>query len=246
MTRFTRVMVVIDWLAAMAAGVALVVAVARVDRAVPVFKLKQFVDDTVLGASGELIEVDRFNEFIDLEQEDRTLLGGFTAWGWPAVVAGGVLVLLNVVWLITGVKALGREEFVGTETSAGRVKTAVSAIEDSLVRAAVSQPEVSSARVRVILGADHKTPARIIASAAFVETPNQLGAQQVLQDVLLDRFKEIVTLSERIPVDIKVVRFTTEKRNPAEKKSREERGKRTRGPEEEPEEFRGPRYPVGG
>jgi len=163
----------------------------------------------------------------------------------PAVTVGVAMILLNLVWLALAIKGLGREEFVTSESEGGQVNIAVSAIEESLTRTALAQPEVSGARTHVALGADRKSPTRIVANVTFVETPDQVGAQQVLQEALLKRFREVVSIVQEVPVDINVVRFVAEKRPSSEKKQRGDRD-RTLGKEGETEPFRGPRYPVGG
>jgi len=208
MNKFTRVMIVIDWLFAMAGGVVLLVAVSQ-----------------VTGESTGLLE--------QLPVQ-------------PVIVGSAALLLLNVIWMIMGIRGVGRERYVYSGSSSGQVRTAVSAIDESLTRSALAQPEVSGARVRVVLGGDGRTPARIMANVSFVETSNQIGAQQVLQSVLLERFKEIVTLQEDVPVDINVVRFSTEKKGSGERRGRDSRGRGAEDAEERRDEFRGPRYPVGG
>jgi len=213
MQKFNRVMIVIDWLFAVAGGLAL---------------LYVAVADT----SGPDVSI----EIVPEANSAVTVLPP------PVLIVIGVVMLaLNIIWLILTAKGLKSEECTTFQTENGNVKTAVSAIDESLARTAQLQPEVGSARVRLVIGPDNNTPQRIVASVSFFEIQNQIGAQQVLQASLLKRFKEIVGTVDDVPVDINVTRFVTEKRSYADKKSTEEEKKDKKSGDE----FRGPRYPVG-
>lgn len=209
MKKFTRVMLVVDWLVAVAFGITVLVLLWQADP-----------------QTGETLV--RLSPLV-------------------ATLGAAAILLLNVVWVVLGIRGVSKERYVQMDARGGRIRTAISAIDESLTRSAIAQPEVSGARVRVELAGDGRTPARIVANVSFVETPNQVAAQQVLQNTLLERFKEILPLEEDIPVDISVVRFATEKKSAGEKKVRSEaRPRGTSVLDEGHEEFRGPRYPVGG
>ena len=145
------------------------------------------------------------------------------------LVAGIVLVVLTGVWA-WAVLLNVRREHIEFETTRGRILVGLGALQDSLARALMEDTSVRDAGVTILNARKVGKPLRIYGEVGIYERGDLLGLQKHLQEILEERFRDMLAIERDVRYDIELVRI------------------RARGPkaETEEEEFRGPQYPVDG
>tara|TARA_R110002072_G_scaffold100429_3_gene221134 strand:+ start:19397 stop:20092 length:696 start_codon:yes stop_codon:yes gene_type:complete len=162
-----------------------------------------------------------------------------TPVAWLAFFASVGLVLWNFSWLVRRRPGELPSNWVISETAAGPVRVAREAIESGLRVAGESLPEITRLRVQVKLPSNK----RILITGLFscAEGQNHLSGSQRLRQALLDRFAELVRLSDGTRAELelefqgffgKLGKNAPEPPAPAAEV------------DEDPEPFRGPQYPI--
>jgi len=164
-------------------------------------------------------------------------------WGWwargAAVVVAVYLVLFNVLFVTVNFlfsKYATHLEFAAPE---GHVSVAVSAIEESLTRAARAIQEVEDVRVTVTKERQNQAkPLHVFASCTTWEGVNVPELTDKIRGVLKQRMKEIADLPEAPVFDVHITKIL-EKEEPKEKPPSKKDAKKAA------ELFHGPEYPIG-
>ena len=133
------------------------------------------------------------------------------AWGW--------FVLQNV-----------RREHIEFETTRGRILVGLGALQDSLARALLEETSVRDAVVTILNARNVAKPLRIYGEVGIYERGDLVGLQKHLQEILEERFRDMLAIDRDVRYDIELVRI---------------RARGAKGETEE-DEFRGPQYPVDG
>jgi hypothetical protein len=159
-----------------------------------------------------------------------------TPAAWLAFFGSVALLLWNFSWLVRRRPGDLPNNWVISETAAGPVRVAREAIETGLRSAGESLPEITRLRVQVKLPSQK----RIVITGQFhcADGQNHLTGSQRLRQALLERFGELVRLSDgtRAELELEFQGFFGKL------------DKNAAGlPEPEPEDpapFRGPQYPI--
>jgi hypothetical protein len=174
----------------------------------------------------------------ELSGSDRAMaLPLQTPTAWLAFFGSIGLLLWNFSWLVRRRPSELPNNWIVSETAAGPVRVALEAIETGLRVAGESLTEITRLRVQVKLS----TTKRILITGQFycADGQNHLAGSQRLRQALLNRFGELVRLSESMRTDLelefqgffgKLAKNTPEPPLPTT--------------EEGPEPFRGPKYPI--
>lgn len=157
---------------------------------------------------------------------------GGTAW---AVYCGSVLLILANGWALVRRRRPEALRFVFSEAPGGRVKVAREALETGLRQAGEALEEVT--RLRIGIGHGGLKRIRVTGLFQCPEGVNNLAAGQRLRQALTQRFHDMVRPSEGVRVDFDIEFLGFAGRMP--KKPEPEPA-----PEEVPEPFTGPRYPI--
>ena len=121
-----------------------------------------------------------------------------------------LLDILNLIGLI----GLGKRKYLSYITfnnPKGTVMVSISALQEALSRALLQNPQVHEAKVSILVSRRKKKPIRVIASGALWEANDIVAIESRIQDLLEKRFKEILTVKEKVVYDIRLDRFKFEK-----------------------------------
>ncbi len=158
-------------------------------------------------------------------------------WFWIATAAA--IFFLDGMALLSLLRPARYQNYISYKNPKGKMVLSVSALQEALVRALLSQPGVHDMRVQILVPkekARKKKPIRVIASGTLWEAEDILTTQTRLQNFLEQRFSGILRTDEKVEYDVRLERFRFEKPSkkvpPQEKEDIYETG------------FRGPQYPI--
>jgi len=163
--------------------------------------------------------------------------GNASALAWvkfTVFTLGAVLMALNVVVPVLSAARVFRSGYLVFETEGGRLRVSIAAIEEALVRAARTLPEVADIRIRMVAHHGAEKPLGIVVRAILWEVPDLRAVELKLRRVLNDRFSEILPGEQPLRCEITVEKFRVEK------------SKGPKGPDQEQptvDSFR-PKYPL--
>ena len=125
-----------------------------------------------------------------------------TPLAWFAFFAAVALLLWNFAWLVRRRERRPPSNWIVSETSSGPVRVAREAIETALRSAGEVLPEITRLRTQV----DNSSPKRIVVTGQFycAEGQDHLLASQRLRRAVLDRFGELVRLSDGMRADLEL------------------------------------------
>ena len=156
---------------------------------------------------------------------------------WLVASPGSVVGLLGGIVLIALAGASGwlllqnaRRDHLEFETTRGRILVGLGALQDSLGRALLDEASVREADVTILDAHNTNKPLRIYGQVGIYERGDLVGLQKHLQEILEERFRDMLAVERDVRYDIELVRIRA-------------RGSKA---ESEEEEFRGPQYPVDG
>jgi len=159
-----------------------------------------------------------------------------TPAAWLGFLGSVGLLLWNFSWLVRRRTGAVPSNWIVSETSAGPVRVAREAIETGLRLAGEALPEITRVRVQVQLPSSK----RVVVTGQFhcAEGQNHLAASQRLRQALLDRFAELVKLADGAKAELQLefqgFLGKLDKNAPEPPAVAEP----------EPEQFRGPQYPI--
>lgn len=160
-----------------------------------------------------------------------------TPVAWLAFFGSVGLLLWNFSWLVRRRPGELPSNWIVSETAAGPVRVAREAIESGLRAAGEELPEITRLRVQVKLSSNK----RVLITGQFycADGQNHLAGSQRLRQAMLDRFAELVRLSEgtRAELELEFQGFFGKLGKNAPEPPAPE-------PEPEGEPFRGPQYPI--
>lgn len=212
----------------------LLVANLTVANAVAALWIATFLQPGVLGAE---LRSEALANAPAVNTMDRALLVPLqTPTAWLAFLGSVGLLLWNFSWLVRRRTDELPNNWIVSETSAGPVRVAREAIEAGLRLAGEALPEITRVRVQVKLPSSK----RVAVTGQFhcAEGQNHLAASQRLRQALLERFAELVRLGEgaKEELHLEFQGFLGKLDKNAPEPPAE--------PEPEPEQFRGPQYPI--
>jgi len=155
----------------------------------------------------------------------------------PALLVGMAVLALDVVWIVLFFRELLQGEgsqYLLSRTAEGTARISLRAVQTSLLRRAREAEEVIG--VKLVLRRPVEKKLRVEVSYTTTEDRNAIKVSEALRRMLRERFAELVQPEEDFEVefDVKVEGFV-----PGTAPAREPRAE-----QEEPEPFRGPKYPV--
>ena len=160
-----------------------------------------------------------------------------------AFIAGVVLITLNLIALLVRLRTGGRPHYLIFEKEgAGSLRVAIDAIEETLTKSAVDVPEVTDARIQMILEKGGKMPRKATVHCVFTDVPNIFAIQESVRQLLTQRYQEIFP-GEEVNFEIIVDRLKGEL-PPARRKKPDEHSQRPKNTEEAGQEPFGPKYPI--
>ena len=161
---------------------------------------------------------------------------------WPrvaAVVVAVYLVLFNVLFVTVNFLFSKYATHLEFSASEGHVSIAISAVEDSLARAAREINDIEDVRVSVYKERQNPAkPVHIFASCATWEGVSVPELTEKIRALLKARMKDIADLPEEPVFDVHVAKIQ-ERAEPKEKSPSKKDAKKAA------EMFHGPEYPVG-
>lgn len=159
-----------------------------------------------------------------------------TPAAWLGFLVSIGLLLWNFSWVVRRRGGPVPNNWILSETSAGPVRVAREAVEAGLRVAGESLSEITRVRVQVQLS----SLKRVVVAGQFycAEGQNHLAASQRLRQALLDRFAELVRLADGANAELQLEFHgflgKLDKNAPEPPAAAEV----------EPEQFRGPQYPI--
>ena len=143
------------------------------------------------------------------------------------------LIVISVVWLLRGVFGVIRTNHIAFETNRGRILVTLSALQESLERALAEDDNVHDSRVTILNAGEPSKPLRILSQVVIYERADIISLQKYLQELLEERFKEMMAVDRPVRYDVELVRIRAKGRKKAQGEEKEEGSV-----------FQGPRYPV--
>jgi len=160
-------------------------------------------------------------------------------WFWIAVAMVAVF-LLNAMAFFALLRPPRYQNYISYRNPKGKMVISISALQEALVRALLNQPGVHDMRVHILVpkekGKKKKKPIRVLASGTLWEAEDILTTQTRLQNLLEQRFSEILRTDEKVEYDVRLERFRFEKPSKKVPPEQQEDIYETR--------FRGPQYPI--
>lgn len=161
---------------------------------------------------------------------------------WPrvaVVVVSVYLVLFNVLFVTVNFLFSKYHTHLEFRTTEGHVSVAISAVEESLVRAARDIHDVEDVRISVYKERQNPAkPVKVFASCVTWEEINVPELTEKIRAVLKSRMKEIADLAEAPVFDIHVAKIL-------EREEKKEKPPSKKDAKKAAEMFHGPEYPVG-
>ncbi|MFH0962828.1 MAG: hypothetical protein V2A58_02325 [Planctomycetota bacterium] len=142
---------------------------------------------------------------------------------------GAGLLILDILWL-GGAYTVLRKHHIEFETSKGKILVGLNALSEVLARTLMEDRNVRSAAVTILNAQKAGRPLRIHAQVEIYERGDLLSLQKYLQDLLEERFRDMLVIGRDVRYDVELVRI-----KPKAKDAKQ-------GGDEEL--FHGPQYPV--
>ena len=146
------------------------------------------------------------------------------------VIFGFVLIALDLLWVWLGLKGRSSRP-VAFKSKRGDIFVTAGALEEALAKTAKGHADVADVRVRVRVPARKRAQIKVATTVVLWDRPQVINAQWSIQELLEERFREIISSEQPVRFDVTLRRLKT-------------RGKGAEPVVEDAPAFTGPEYPV--